>query len=141
VFVEIYEHHLVRLGAIPPGLARESKSAIATAIEADSPAATHRRFERLRQRFEVHFARNKEKFRLSLLDARDDFGRLLARTWVRTSPEDFPGRDLPRGNNRLPYSGVVANMIAADRALGGRYEAIIRAAFRRRGISPVPRRH
>jgi len=32
-------------------------------------------------------------------------------------------------------------MIAADRALGGRYETIIRAAFRRRGISPAPRRH
>src|SRR5882672_1496971 len=140
VFVEIYEHYLVRRGAIPPRLARDSKSASATAIDADSPSATHRRFERLRQSFEAHFARNKEKFRLALLDARDDFGRLLARTWVRTSPEDFPGRDLPRGNNRLPYSGVVANMIAADRALGGRYETIIRAAFLRRGISPAPRR-
>jgi hypothetical protein len=140
VFVEIYEHYLVRRGVIAPRLARESKSAVATAIDADSPAATHRRFERLRQSFAVHFAKNTEKFRLALLDARDDFGHLLARTWARTSTEDFPGRDLPRGNNRLPYSGVVANMIAADRALGGRYETIIRAAFRRRGISPAPPR-
>jgi hypothetical protein len=136
VLVEIYEQYLVRRGAIPAGLARESKSAIAIAIDRASPAVTHRRFRQLRRSFAVHYARDPEKFRLALLDARDDFGRLLAKTWARTSVDDFPGRDRPRGNTRLPYSGVVANMIAADRALGGRYGAIILAAFRRRGISP-----
>lgn len=140
VFVEIYERYLVRHGAIPAGLARESKGAVATAIEGASPSATHRRFQQLRQSFAVHFARDEEKFRLALLDARDDFGRLLAKTWARTSVEDFPGRDRPRSRSRIPYSGVVANMIAADRALGGSYATIIRAAFGRRGISPTPRR-
>ena len=140
VFVEIYERYLVRHGAIPARMARESKSAIAVAIDGASPAATHRRFERLRRDFAVHFAKNGETFRVALLDARDDFGHLLAKTWAMTSVEDFPGRDRPRGNDRLPYSAVVANMLAADRALGGRYKAIIRTAFLRRGISPAPRR-
>ncbi|HEY7540056.1 MAG TPA: hypothetical protein VIF11_07945 [Methylomirabilota bacterium] len=139
-FVEIYERYLVRHGAIPAGLARESKGATAIAIGGASPSSIHRRFQRLRQRFTEHFTDNEEKFRLALLDARDDFGYLLAKTWIRTSVEDFPGRDRPRGNNRVPYSGVVANMITADRALGGRYAAIIRAAFRRRGIFPAPGR-
>jgi hypothetical protein len=140
VFVEIYERYLVRHGAIPARMARESKSAIAVAIDGASPSATHRRFERLRRDFAVHFAKKGETFRVALLDARDDFGHLLAKTWAMTSVEDFPGRDRPRGNDRLPYSGVVANMLAADRALGGRYKAIIRTAFFRRGISPAPRR-
>jgi hypothetical protein len=139
-FVEIYERYLVRHGAIPAGLARESTGATAIAIGGASPSSIHRRFQRLRQRFTEHFTDNEERFRLALLDARDDFGYLLAKTWIRTSVEDFPGRDRPRGNNRVPYSGVVANMITADRALGGRYAAIIRAAFRRRGISPAPGR-
>jgi len=137
VFVEIYERYLVQRGAIPAGLARESKSAIAIAIDRASPPATHRRFQQLRRSFAVHYAKDPAKFRLALLDARDDFARLLAATWARTSVADFPGRDRPRGTRRLPYSGVVAKMIAADRALGGRYTKIIRAAFRRRGILPA----
>ena len=140
VFVEIYERYLARRGAIPATLARESKSAIAAALDNASPSATHRRFQQLRRSYTAHFAKDREKFRLALLDARDDFGHLLAKTWAQTSVEDFPGRDLPRGNKRLPYSGVVANMIAADRALGGRYQTIIRAAFRRRGIVPASAR-
>jgi hypothetical protein len=137
VLVEIYEQYLVRRGAIPAGLARESKSANAVAIDRASPPVTHRRFQQLRRSFTVHYAKNPDEFRLALLDARDDFGRLLAKTWARTSVEDFPGRDRPRGNERLPFAGVVANMIAADRTLGGRYGTIIRAAFHRRGISPA----
>jgi hypothetical protein len=140
VFVEIYERYLVRHGAIPAGLARESKGATSIAIGGASPSSIHRRFQGLRQRFADHFADNEQKFRLALLDARDDFGHLLAKTWARTTVEDFPGRDRLRGNDRVPYAGVVTNMIAADRALGGRYAAIIRAAFRRRGISPARRR-
>jgi hypothetical protein len=138
VFVEVYERNLVRRRAIPASLAIESRGAVAIAIGGASREAIHRRFQRLRQRFSEHFARNEEKFRLALLDARDDFGYLLAKTWAKTSVEDFPGRDQPRGNDRVPYSGVVARMIAADRALGGRHTTIIRTSFRRRGISAAP---
>jgi hypothetical protein len=139
VFVEIYERHLVRHGAIPAAMARKSTSAVATALVGVPPRVTHARFERLRRDFAQHFARHASKFRAALLDARDDFARLLARTWTMTSVRDFPGRDRPRGRATLPYAGVVANMIAADRALGGRYGSLIRHAFLQRGISPAPR--
>ena len=139
VFVEIYEHYLVKHGAVPASMARKSKSAVAAALDRASPRATHARFERLRREFMTHFATKRDAFRAALLDARDDFARLLAKTWALTSFRDFPGRDWPRGRTRLPFAGVVANMIAADRALGGRYEAIIRRAFLQRGISPAPR--
>ena len=75
-----------------------------------------------------------ETFRQALCEARDDFARLLARTWDRTSVRDFPGRG-------PAYAGVVTNMLAADRAVtGGRYGEIIRKAFRQRGIVPSGRR-
>jgi len=140
VFVEIYERYLVQHGAIRAAMARKSKSAVATALDGASPQVTRGRFERLRRDFTEHFAKNEAKFRAALLDARDDFGRLLAKTWILTSVRDFPGRDRPRGQQHLPYAGIVANMITADRSLGGRYGALIRRAFLQRGISPAPRR-
>jgi hypothetical protein len=140
VFVEIYERRLVQLGALPRATAARSTSAVATALDGSPPRVTHARFERLRQEFAAHFASNKGLFRAALLDARDDFARLLAETWTRTSVLDFPGRDRPRGRTRVPFAGVVANMLAADRALGGHHAAIIRHAFLQRGIAPRPRR-
>ena len=140
VFVEIYERHLVHHRAIPAAVARTSTSAVATALDGAPPEVTRARFERLRRDFAEHFVRHPNRFRAALLDARDDFARLLARTWTMTSVHDFPGRDRPRGRTHLPYAGVVANMINADRALGGRYGSIIRHAFLQRGISPAPRR-
>ena len=139
VFVEIYERHLVRQGAIPAAVARASTSAVATALDGAPRRVTLARFERLRQAFAQLFALHGSKFRAALLDARDDFARLLAGTWTRTSVVDFPGRDRPRGDAHVPYAGVVANMLAADRALGGRHGSIIRRAFLQRGIAPAPR--
>lgn len=126
LFVEIYERHLVRLRAIPGALARRSQSAVATALEARSRRTTHRRFLALRRDFAEHFARDEAKFREALVAARDDFARLLAGTWERTSVRGFS------------YSRAVANMLAADRALTrGRYRRIIRRAFGQRGIVPA----
>ena len=134
LFVEIYERHLVRHGAIPAALARRSRSAVATALAGLSREAVHRRFRRLRRAFAEHFVGAEETFRQALCEARDDFARLLARTWDRTSVRDFPGRG-------PAYAGVVTNMLAADRAVtGGRYGEIIRKAFRQRGIVPSGRR-
>src|SRR2546427_697577 len=134
LFVEIYERHLVRRGAIPAALARRSRSAVATALAGLAREAVHRRFRRLRRAFAEHFVGAEETFRQALGEARDDFARLLARTWDRTSVRDFPGRG-------PAYAGVVTNMLAADRAVtGGRYGEIIRKAFRQRGIVPSGRR-
>ena len=129
VFVEIYERHLVKRRAVPVSLARRSRSAIATALASRSPRATHRRFLQLREEFTRHFEEGEEKFREALLDARDDFARLLVKTWDRTSVKDFS------------YRRAVANMLAADARLNrGRYAAIIRRAFRQRGILPAQAR-
>jgi hypothetical protein len=126
VFVEIYERYLVERDAIPAWLARQSRSAVATALEERSRDAIHRRFVELRGDFGRYFAGREEKFVDALRDARDDFGRLLAATWDRTSVEDFS------------YSRAVANMLAADaRLTGGHYASIIRKAFRQRGIVPA----
>lgn len=124
VFVEIYERHLVERRAIPAALARASRSAIATALEEGSWEATRARFAELRRDFTLYFAEREERFVEALRDARDDFGRLLATTWDRTSVTDFS------------YARVVGNMLAADRRLtGGRDAVIIRKAFAQRGIA------
>src|SRR5439155_18229370 len=133
-FVEIYERHLVRHRAIPAALARRSRSAVAMALAGLARDAVHRRFRRLRRAFAEHFVGAEETFRQALCEARDDFARLVGRTWDRTSVRDFPGRG-------PAYAGVVTNMLAADRAVtGGRYGEIIRKAFRQRGIVPSGRR-
>ncbi len=123
VFVEIYERALVARGAIPAWLARQSQSALATALEERSRDAIHHRFVELRRDFSRYFAGREAEFAGALRDARDDFGRLLAATWDRTSVENFS------------YSRLVLNMLGADaRLTGGRDASIIRKSFRKRGI-------
>lgn len=125
VFVGIYERHLVRLHAVPPALARRSETAVAAALAGLPRAEIHQAILGLRRDFDAHFARNRATFGKALLAARDDFARLLAATWRRTSVR------------RFSYAGVVSHMLAADRALSrGRHGPIIRRAFRRRGIVP-----
>src|SRR2546428_13226872 len=112
---------------MPAPLGRRSRSAVATALAGLTREAVHRRFRRLRRAFAEHFVGAEETFRQALCEARDDFARLLARTWDRTSVRDFPGRG-------PAYAGVVTNMLAADRAVtGGRYGEIIPQAVRPRG--------
>jgi hypothetical protein len=112
-FVEIFEARLVALGAIGPALARASRHAPRRAIPL------------LQARFEICYRRAPKAFRGALADARDDFARLLARTWDTT---DAHG---------VTFSRVVRNMLAADRALfRGRHERLLRAAFVARGIAP-----
>ena len=114
-FVEIYEDRLVALRAIPRALAMESRHAHRAIIPA------------LRRRFDVWYRRRPDVFRRALADARDDFARLLARTWAITSRDG------------VTFAGVVANMLAADRGLfRGRYARILRRSFAARGIVPAP---
>ncbi|MGH7354316.1 MAG: hypothetical protein ACRELS_07010 [Candidatus Rokuibacteriota bacterium] len=114
LFVEMYEERLVARGAIRPVLA------------AASAAFRRRRVAPLQREFGRRYAARPRAFRDALLDARDAFGRLLARTLDKTSA---------RG---LTFARVVANMLAADRELyGGRHRALIRAAFERRRILPA----
>jgi hypothetical protein len=113
-FVEIYEARLVALRAIPRALAMQSRHAHRAVIPA------------LRRRFDAWYTRHPDAFRHALVDARDDFTRLLARTWQITRRDG------------VTFAGVVANMLAADRGLfRGRYARIVRRSFEARGIVPA----
>lgn len=114
VFVEIYQRHLVRRGAIPKRLADDSYDALGEDILDLQPA------------FAKHFKKkNEEAFEAALLSARDEFAKLLARTWAKTSMYD------------LTYPRVIDDMIAADQELHrGRNIAIIRDSFYWREILP-----
>jgi hypothetical protein len=113
ILVELYEQGLVARGAIPRDLADRSWKARGRAQRA------------IQREFARHFARKRARFRAALVEARDYFGRLLARTWDRTAL---------RG---LTYPKVVRNMLAADMELGGgRARDIIRGSFQWREILP-----
>ena len=113
VFVEIYQRDLVRRRAIPKSLAEDSYDALGEDILDLQPA------------FAKHFRKKEGAFEAALLSARDEFAKLLARTWARTSMYD------------LTYPRVIDEMIAADLELHrGRNIAIIRDSFYWREILP-----
>ncbi len=113
VMVKIYQHHLVRREAIPREVAGRSYRLV------------HRKDARVQRKLSRAFKENRKIFREALFDARDHFGRLLARTWSRTSMQD------------ASYLKVVANMIDADAELGGgEYRSAIRESFGWREIVP-----
>jgi hypothetical protein len=119
VLVEIYEQGLLQRGVIAEGLVRTSR------------AARRRDLARTQREFGRVFRRRRVEFTTTLLDARDTLGRLLARTWEKTTLADL------RGSPRHAYRRVVGHMLAADAEMsGGRYAALIRAAFAGRGIAP-----
>lgn len=113
IFVEIYERHLIRLDAIPKGLAEDSRNPLGDEVLDLQP------------RFTKHFKKNEGAFERALLDARDDFAKLMVRTWTKTSMHD------------LAYPRVVENMVDADLELTrGKHVTIIRDSFFWREIIP-----
>lgn len=120
VLVEIYEQGLLQRGVITEALAATSR------------AARQRDLVRTQREFGRVFRGHEGEFTTALFDARDYVGRLLARTWEKTTLADL------RGRARFAYRRVVEHMLVADAELsGGRYRALIRAAFRGRGIIPA----
>jgi len=108
VFVHIYELKLVRRGAIPKKLAQTLPNARGRSAE-----------------FARYFKRKTEAFKAGLLSARDDFAKLLVRTWEKTSMHDFD------------YQRVVKNMMdAAVELKRTPYASIIHDSFVRRKILP-----
>lgn len=115
VLVEVYQRGLVRRGAISPALGERSL------------AAVHRPRGRVPREFSRKFSAKREAFKTALIEARDYFGRLLARTLDRTSMSD------------PAFATVVANMLEADAQLsGGEHRQIIRRSFVWREILPDP---
>ncbi len=115
VLVEIYQRKLIRRGGISKQLGDRSYEAIH-----QEAAAVQRGFRRA-------FERKRKIFKDALLEARDYFGRLLARTLDRTTMHD------------PSYPTIVANMLEADSELsGGEYRQVIRDSFLWREILPTP---
>ena len=111
ILVEIYEQGLLAREAIPVALATWSGS------------AGRRELRAIQREFSRHYARKRARFRSALLDARDHFGRLIARAIDKT------------GMTERSHARLAANMLHADGELsGGRYAALIRESFERRGI-------
>jgi hypothetical protein len=118
VLVEIYERGLLQRGVVTQ------------ALVATSRAARQRDLARTQREFHRVFRRHKPDFTTALLDARDYFGRLLARMWEKTALADLKGRP------HLAYRRVVGHMLSADAELsGGHSRDLILAVFERRGIA------
>lgn len=113
ILVYLYQHHLVRRRAIPKRLADDSFNYPGVPMPD------------IRDEFAPYFDRKPEAFKEALLDARDEFARLLAKTWKKTSMQD------------LEYPRVVENMLDAELELyGGAYRLILLEAFELRDIVP-----
>lgn len=114
VLVDIYEQNLVERRAIPKDLARRSGRARGSEVV------------RIQREFGRYFRKSRRAFKNALVEARDYFGRMMARAWDKTPMKG------------LSYKKVVRNMIRADVQLsGGQYADLIRRSFQRRKILPV----
>jgi hypothetical protein len=118
IFVALYHRHLLERGAITRRLAER---------------AVHRPDERrsgltaLKGQFAAALRKDPEGFKEALLDARDDFGGLLARTWQSV---DMHG---------LTYTTAAAGMIAAGRPVANeRMAQQVAEVFEAHGITPDP---
>jgi hypothetical protein len=115
ILVEIYQDELVRRRAISRALADRSYTTI------------HRAVPGIQREFSREFRGKKTIFKVALIEARDYFGALLARTLDRTSMRD------------PTYPTFAANMLEADAALsGGAYRRVIRESFAWREILADP---
>jgi hypothetical protein len=113
VLVDMYEAALVRRRAIPARLA------------ADSINFLGRRLKDVQAEFAEHYRAKTALFEDSLLEARDAFATLLARTWERTSVHDL-------------YPELARTMIEVGGELGGRSLAtIVRESLAFRDIEPA----
>jgi hypothetical protein len=113
-FVAIYLAHLRERGALSRALATRPVP------------RTRARQQALEREYRPAFDRRPDAFKEALLDARDDFGRLLAATWQAVEMHS------------VRYATVVAALLdAAARLRRGRYAAAIRAVFAARGITPA----
>jgi hypothetical protein len=114
ILVEMYEEALVRRRAIPRALAEASFDALGTALP------------EIQTQFRARYRDNAPLFEEALIEARDVFATLLARTWTRTSVHDL-------------FPQVARTMIAVGREMGGaRLAGIVRECLAFRDIAPDP---
>jgi hypothetical protein len=114
ILVDMYEEALVARRLISRELADASFDSLG------------QRLREIQSEFDRAYARHAPRFEDALLEARDQFGTLVARSWQRTSPHDL-------------YPTVAATMIGVGRELGGdRLARTVRESLAFRDIKPPP---
>jgi hypothetical protein len=114
ILVDMYEDALVTRRVISRELADASFDSLGQQLREIQTA------------FERAHDRHASRFEDALIEARDRFGVLLARSWQRTSPHDL-------------YPAVAATVIAVGRELGGaRLARTVRESLAFRDIRPSP---
>ncbi|RED48627.1 hypothetical protein [Aestuariispira insulae] len=113
ILVEIYQNNLVRLGAIPAELNRDSTRNSKLALAGD----------RLHKQYQDCYAQSPDLFRQALEIARDALGYRLAECWRQLRAD------------HLTYGGVAKTFLTIDRRLSGNcYQNAIIESFRWREI-------
>lgn len=115
ILVEVFQHNLIERGLISEDLGKRSFN-----------DGTIINVEAIQKEFNQYYQGKESEFKEALLDARDYFGKLMAKAWSKTSP------------NKLSYGKVLNNIIEADQELNqGKYKKAILDCFDWREIIPV----
>ncbi|MFS0906675.1 hypothetical protein AB3N02_27010 [Priestia aryabhattai] len=114
ILVEVFQHNLIERGFVSKELGKRAYHAKGTELEA------------VQNEFNQCYQGKEADFKEALLDARDYFGKLMAKAWSNTSC------------NNLSYGKVLNNIIEADRELNeGKYKQTILDCFDWREIVPA----
>lgn len=114
ILVEVFEHNLIKKGLISEELGKRSYH-----------AKSKEEVKGIQEEFDKRYQGKETEFKEALLDARDYFGKLMAKAWSNTSCDN------------LTYGKVLNNIIKADEELNeGKYRETILDCFNWREIAP-----
>ncbi len=114
ILVEVFQSNLVEKGLITEDLAERSTQ---------NPTNDGVDLEKIQEEFGEAYLNKEAEFKISLLEARDYLGALLAKMWNEIDP------------NFLSYYVILQSLVRNDRIIsGGKYSQIIRECFAWREI-------
>ncbi|WP_346887393.1 hypothetical protein [Clostridium sp. UBA1056] len=114
ILVEVFQNNLIKRGLISEELGRRSFNAHTVDLSG------------IQEEFNQFYQGKETEFKEALLDARDYFGKLMAKAWSNTSCD------------YLSYAKVLNNIIKADEELSeGKYKQTILDCFNWREIVPA----
>lgn len=106
ILVEVFQHNLIKRGLICKELGERSYNAETVEVPG------------IQEEFDKCYQGKENEFKEALLDARDYFGKLMAKAWSNTSCDN------------LTYGKVLNNIIKADEELNeGKYRKTILDCF------------
>lgn len=123
ILVQVFQIHLIDKGLI-------TKELGARAYKTHDHHTSEDERTNIKKEFEQRYQGNEDAFKKALLDARDYFGKLMAKAWSNTSP------------NNLTYGKVLNHIVEADQELNeGKYKQDILDCFDWREILPEAEGH